>query len=406
MSLEEKQVLLFSSLDFLNLGKLSSQADVLFEAPVAIMDGNMNPLIAGQVALVESVRPTMRSLHPLNHLRPEQNIGVFPRDSGQWLLGMVFRQNMPVIFIAVFRLHGSWTEEDQTLCDTLLHVLDLWLSDQSPRNLLYRKTSSTRINFLIELLQGKIGSSTNLEKRLQQLGLAFPKEFCILTINMEHLKGNDITLFLASELVTDLLQCPMFCYYEDKLTFLVDTISTPPWRSDTREKLSAGLQRFALGAGYSLSCTDAIQTEHAYRDAQRSMELGVRLHPGKWLYAASDYMTYIMIDIAAEQLTITQHINPALQTLSAYDRIHHTELLTTLYVYFRHIKDPGSAARILNIHKNTFFYRMNLIRSLIKGVSLEDGEVIMQLMLSYHIMFFNGLIPELPASEKEKTAGD
>lgn len=399
MSLESKQVQLFYSLDFLDLSKLSGQAERLFGAPVAIMDGNMNPLIAGQVVLVESVRPALRSLHPLNHLRPEQTVAVLSGDSGQWLLGMIFRQNMPVIFTAVFRAGWSWNEEDRALCETLLHVLDLWLSAQSPRNLLYRKTSSTRINFLIELLRGKISSPTSLEKRLTQLDMVFPEEFCILTINMEQLKGNDITLFLASELVTDLLQCPMFCYYENKLTFLVDTISTPPWRGDMREKLETGLRRFALCAGYSLSCKEPMQIEPAYRDAQRSMELGQRLHPGKCLYAASDYMTYIMIDIAAEQLTITQHINPALQTLSAYDRAHHTELLTTLYVYFRHIKDPGAAARVLNIHKNTFFYRMNLIRSLMKGASLEDGEVIMQLMLSYHIMFFNGLIPELPANE-------
>ena len=396
MTLEEKQVQLFSSLDFLNLSKLGCQAELLFGAPVAIMDGNMNPLIAQQVALVEQVRPILRSLHPLNHLRPEQNVVILSGDSGQWLLGMIFRQNMPVIFTAALRRQADWGEEDRTLCDTLLHVLDLWLSAQSPRNLLYRKTSSTHINFFIELLRGKIGSATNLEKRIQQLGLLLPEEFCILTIDMEQMKGNDITLFLASELITDLLRCPMFCYYEDKLTFFVDTGSTPPWRRDVREKLEIGLHRFSLCAGYSLSCSNPLQTEHAYRDAQRSMELGVRLHPGRWLYAASDYMTYIMIDIATEQLTITQHINPALQTIHAYDRSHHTELLTTLYVYLRHIKNPGAAAKKLNIHKNTYFYRMNLIRSLVKGADLEDGEVIMQLMLSYHIMFFNGQIPELP----------
>lgn len=396
MSLEAKQVQLFSSLDFMDLGKLCQQAEHLFKTPIIIMDGNMNPLIAQQVALVEQLRPTLRSLHPTSHLRPEHPIAVIPEAQGEWLLGMIFRKNMPVIFTAGYRTMGRWTTESKELHETLLHVLDLWLSAQSPRNLLYRKTSSTHINLLIDLLRGKTTSPLALEKRVKQLDLTIPEEFCILTINMEQQKGNDITLFLVSELITDMLRCPMFCYYEDKLTFLIDSISTPPWNSDIAQKLETGLRRFSLSAGISLSCEELQQTEAAYRDAQRSMELGLRLHPGKQLYAASDYMTYIMIDIATEQLTIAKHINPALQTLAAYDRMHHTALLSTLYVYLRHIKDPSAAAKALSIHRNTFFYRINLIRALLKGICLEDGEVIMQLMISYHIMVFNGLIPELP----------
>lgn len=243
---------------------------------------------------------------------------------------------------------------------------------------------------------GKISGNVSLEKRLSQLELVPPEEFCILTVDFEDYRDSDIALFLISELITEHFRCPMYAFYEDKLTFLLDTKATPLWREENERFLQEKLKMLSLRAGCSLSCGDLLQCSTAYTDAQKSMALGRRLHPEEVLYEASRYMTYIMIEIAAERLTIMKHINPALITLMEYDQDHQTELLKTLYVYFRHLKDPAACAKKLNIHKNTFFYRINQIRSMLQGASLEDGEVVMQMMISYHIMFFNGLIPELP----------
>lgn len=396
MKLEEKQVSLYQKLDFADLSELLHQIRYYFGCPVLFMDGNLNALMEEQMGEVEPLRPRLKVLHPLRQLRPEHPIAVVGQDNENWLLGAIFRQQLPVVFVAACRRESSWSQEDLTLTKTLLHVLELWLNAQSPRKMLYRRTSSTYINFFIELLMGKISGEVPLDRRLSQLGMVPPEEFCILTVDFEAYRDSDIALFLISELITEHFRCPMFAFYEEKLTFLLDTKVTPIWQEENEQFLRKKLETLSLRAGCSLSCGDLLQCTSAYADAQKSMELGRRLHPEEVLYEASRYMTYIMIEMATERLTITKHINPALITLMEYDQAHQTELLRTLYVYYRHLKDPAACAEELNVHKNTFFYRLNQIRSMLQGASLEDGEVVMQMMMSYHIMFFNGLLPELP----------
>ncbi len=395
--LKEKQLALYRALNFENLEQLLTCAKENFDDSVYILDGNLNPLLASQILAIEQDRPLIRKLHPLDRMSPHQPVVETDRDGRKWIIGAVYRQSIPVIIVAAYRC-DSWDKDCLPLCHTLLETLDLWLSAQSPRNMLYRRTSSVYINFFTELLYEKIVNRDLLHQRLQQMSFTPPEEFCIMLIDFQAHETMDVSSALAAEFVTELLDCPMFCFHNNNLIFLVDTTTKAPWRDEIEKDLSMRLSRFGLQASCSLSCTDLFLIPNAFSDAQRTLDLGRRLRPEVELYFAARYMTYVMLDLASQQLTITKSINPAMLTILEYDRKHGTNLMMTLYAYLRHMRNPEAAARQLKIHKNTFYYRMGIIRQFLDAPSLDDGEMIMQLMMSFHIMFFNGMISPLPDS--------
>ena len=388
MPAEKDAIRLYQALDFQDIEKLQQCAQALFARPVYLTDGNLNPF---HVTDSDGIcKPLLR--HITAHLSPSQPSLVCEEEGNTYLAGAVYRQNLPVIFAVMAGSPGAFRQDETDLFLTLLDVLNLWLSAQSPRGMLYRRTTSTYINFLIDLLRGNFTGRADLERRERQLAFVPPDEFVVLIIDMENYASN-LSMFFISDAITDLLSCPMFCFHEGKLIFLVDTVASPVWQR--AEALEEILRSASLSAAYSLSCTDILQTQMAYMDAQKTLELGNRLKPDGWLYSASDYMIYSIIDNQADRLFITKYVNPLLLELQAYDQEHHTELLETLYTYLKHIKDPDAAAERLHIHRNTFFYRMRMIRKFMKGVSPDDGDVIMQLMLSYHIMYYKGMIGPL-----------
>ncbi len=71
--------------------------------------------------------------------------------------------------------------------------------------------------------------------------------------------------------------------------------------------------------------------------------------------------------------------------MSEYDRRHKTAYLETAIAAVRHPGSPADAAAALNVHRNTYFYRMNKVRDLF-GIDLHDGDDRLALAFTASIM--------------------
>lgn len=71
--------------------------------------------------------------------------------------------------------------------------------------------------------------------------------------------------------------------------------------------------------------------------------------------------------------------------LMLYDKENGTDFLETLKQYIFYSSSPGEAAKILNIHRNTLFYRINKIKDM-TGISLEHGDEICKIFLSIRLL--------------------
>ena len=84
-------------------------------------------------------------------------------------------------------------------------------------------------------------------------------------------------------------------------------------------------------------------------------------------------------------------VNPGLMHLRDYDKEHATELVKTLKEYLNRPNQPSLISQTLHIHRNTLLYRMEKIKE-ITSCSLENGNDLISLALSYRIMEYLGWI--------------
>ena len=71
--------------------------------------------------------------------------------------------------------------------------------------------------------------------------------------------------------------------------------------------------------------------------------------------------------------------------MADYDREHGTAYLQTAIMSVRFPGSPADAAAALNVHRNTYFYRMNKVRELF-FIDLKDGDDRLALSFSASIM--------------------
>ena len=152
-----------------------------------------------------------------------------------------------------------------------------------------------------------------------------------------------------------------------------------------RELLSALAtehETVSLGCGRASAGIDGIRKSH--QEARQALTLSRRLHGPGHVTAFDDLGIYRLI-FAAEALPELRafHIE-TLDTLLAYDRDHHADLIRTLVAYFQANGSPKEAATILGVHRNTVLYRLDRIAE-ITGFDLSDPDIRLRLQIALRI---------------------
>ena len=100
-------------------------------------------------------------------------------------------------------------------------------------------------------------------------------------------------------------------------------------------------------------------------------------------------MLYQIASVISDACGLDEYISPIVRIVQEEDRQKGSELLKTLKVYLQHLGDPNTAAKILHIHRNTLFYRINHIKE-ISGDSLELGDTKMHVQFSIKMLEMEG----------------
>jgi hypothetical protein len=98
-----------------------------------------------------------------------------------------------------------------------------------------------------------------------------------------------------------------------------------------------------------------------------------------------DHRYLVMSSSAKSFEQIDMMLDKRVVAMAAYDREHGTSYLETAILSVKHPGSPAEAARELNVHRNTYFYRMNKVRELFY-LDLKDGEDRLDVAFSARIM--------------------
>ncbi len=133
--------------------------------------------------------------------------------------------------------------------------------------------------------------------------------------------------------------------------------------------------------GMSDRFDDISQVNGRFFQARCALWVGRCLDPGKGVYRYSDFACYQIFALAASQARLELFIHPIVAQIKAYDELHGSNLLHTLYVYLKHLQSKKRAADELNVHPNTLTYRIRRIIELF-GVDFSDGALLNALNVS------------------------
>lgn len=135
------------------------------------------------------------------------------------------------------------------------------------------------------------------------------------------------------------------------------------------------LARNGWKCGLSRSFSDFFGLSRYYEQAKVAVELGPKLMPGKTLYDYEECAMLHVIQLASDRVRLEELVSPKLLELQAYDTAKGTNFIETLRVYLANVNNLNIAADLLNVHRNTLFYRLRKIED-ITGWDLNSGEAL------------------------------
>ena len=291
-------------------------------------------------------------------------------------IGARIRSRDEVIGMATIAERRPLGEHDGELLVVLCQAIVLEMTWQGVRN----QASSA----LLEVLSAAVdGAATSSELDLLARGarLSLPRKSRVLVIGLGGGHSGVVFPFLQSMLESCLPTSPMVVRH-GRLVVLLDLErhGSVPVRSIEACFASMPIR---IGAGGAFDELSGIA--ESYRQARSAMELAQRSgHPA----VLADYDDWRVDDFlmqAGAKLKLDTFIDPVVRSIVAHDQAEATQLVQTLEAYLRCANNAQAAARMLGIHKNTMYARLERIQRLF-DVDLESGETCFSLALGLRML--------------------
>lgn len=262
-----------------------------------------------------------------------------------------------------------------------------------------------RKDFLSDLLSGNIGS-VNAARSLAKLhGLPFDCPYRCLVLRDQRMGDVNQEDFLVrmdhlSAAVTQAAReygLPVVTVPQGaQLAVLVQLDTRTP---DGVERLRAALERMVALAEESepdhgvlavlgKAVTHLGQINDSYRDTQNGVHMALTSGVEDRVIITDDFAVYQLLSEHMDRDTLRRFCQSSIGPLLAHDGEHGTQFVPTLEAYFEHNGSITDAARHMYIHRNTYIYRLEKIKTML-GTDLRNPRKLLELQLglmAHHIL--------------------
>ena len=140
-----------------------------------------------------------------------------------------------------------------------------------------------------------------------------------------------------------------------------------------------------LKAGYSRSMTGHMNLRRQYHQAYTALKLGGEMDPQLWIHHFDQIAVPYILRQATRILPGNMLCYEKLLDLVQSDKMQNTEYIKTLRAYLEHNLNTVQSAKALFIHRSTFLYRLERIRTILE-TDLEDADELFYLNLSLRLL--------------------
>ncbi|MDR1640179.1 MAG: helix-turn-helix domain-containing protein [Clostridiales bacterium] len=367
-----------------SLQHLIDKSYELFGRPIVIFD------MAGKV-LAKSERTD-----EWFHFSDEQNGVFFLGEDTVALIranasaGKLLFSTVAIDAIEIAQLAVSWADVPFTEYDHLLmEKLSALLSAQLQRSILLDLDHNFRPTYILaDLVEGKPIDETIANSRVRHLKWANAESLCILVISgggYELFDEKISAIFRALKTYISVQQCIV---YHCAIVAFVDQVLYETLFGEPNTAFTGFVKKNKLHVGISLKYRHLSESRKQYLNALKALEIGQRQNIPCCFF--EDCSLIIITEMISSRYDMMDLCHPAVSMLVSYDKENGTNLLDTLKQYLFYASAPNEAAKKLNIHRNTLFYRIGKIKEM-TGITLEHGDEICKIYMSIRFLEANRL---------------
>ena len=234
---------------------------------------------------------------------------------------------------------------------------------------------------LTGMLSGKSESREATLRLLSRQGWNETDCYIFLKIELsrldEYVKSVLATCFKLESLVTGCFAFP----HENGIAAIVNLTESGHAIDDITSGLSPFLRDSLLKMGCSNAFYNFFLSAEFFLQASAALEIGKKYDDMMWTFKFENYVMRYILQYGCSNIQPRVLCSQDVLALAEHDRHNGSQLLNTLRVYLINNLNSVATANDLYIHRSTFFYRLDRIKSIIKA-DLKDYQQRLYVQLS------------------------
>lgn len=221
-------------------------------------------------------------------------------------------------------------------------------------------------SFFSTMLSSHPDRSKNWESRLSSYGYVIQKNLYMVVIEPPPAFSSPAELNVLASTLHHMFPWSIYFVYNNKVLLLCgteeETLSLPSVVDEKDNFFTAN----CLNLGISSVFHSIYDIAAYYEEAATALRIGPSFAPNRLFYFYDDLRLCDMVDRLAKKNSLSTFCFPPFMDLFYYDQKHDSQLCVTLLHHLLLPKDPAMVCQQLNIHKNTLYFRLQKIRSIMK----------------------------------------
>lgn len=312
-------------------------------------------------------------------------VEVFPYD---WVFESIRINQAVVGYICIRGYNRNFNDEDLDL----IHYLTQSISIQLQKNVEYTNPHGIKYDYFYkELFLNHYDNEANIKNQLKLLGVTPSENYYIIGIDFIENTDKILSPNYYCQQIMSIFTNSVTGIYNGVLVTLVPTSFLRPYNEQTRERLITFLSTNNMVAAVSFVFTNLMESSLYFNQCQSMLNMIEPAKDAGRILLYGDYCFRHIASIIDNPSILISAVHPALKYMKAYDENNGTEYLNTLDVYLQKNRSAPAAAVALHIHKSTFFYRLEKMKSLF-GIDITSSDDMFAYEVSMRLMNVSHLI--------------
>lgn len=300
------------------------------------------------------------------------------------LVTLIHIEDIEVGELIIFEMGKKFEDIDFELAKSLSKLLSIELQKTNFFNI---NNKDFMFNYMLtDLIERNFISEDIIYTKFHHLDLIKSKALYIMVITNNQIQSFDSKIPFIIQSLKFFIPINNSIVYKSSLVIFIDETNANNLFNNKKSEFNEYLEINSLYAGISLKFTTLSRSRKYYLQGLKANEIGQlrNIHISHY-----DKCTeYIISNLISTQYDWRDFCHPSIIFLEKKDSEDGTNFLKTLKYYIYFTNSPNDAAKILCIHRNTLFYRINRIKQLC-NISLNNADEILHIYYSIKLFEFN-----------------